>query len=153
MIKHEALLRNCAQQLMLQSNKMVGDGQADEYRNSSPWHHNHPPEKLQDRSDAELTSTAMPVLSSTGANQFIENKNKDLEFENEKIMLMDNISQAYTEEEDAAIESALGLVSGMEMAGVTLFKNFPTTLNTTRYLRGFYLYKEGDIYAKSAFMI
>ena len=56
-------------------------------------------------------------------------------------MLMDNIAQAYTEEEDTAIESALGKLSGMDMAGAIPFTNFSTTLSTTRYMKGFYNYK------------
>ncbi|GMH88099.1 hypothetical protein TL16_g11056 [Triparma laevis f. inornata] len=99
------------------------------------------------------TSTVLAVLSSPEANQFIQDQNKDIDFENDKIMMMDNIAQVYTEEEDAAIESALGKLSGMDMAGAIPFTNFSTTLSTTRYMKGFYNYKEGDIYVKSAFTI
>ncbi|GMH84238.1 hypothetical protein TL16_g09862 [Triparma laevis f. inornata] len=98
-------------------------------------------------------STISTFLNSSKALTFFENYNKDIDFENEKIMLMDNIVQSYSDSDDVMITSALGLNAGMSMKGAIPFKNFSTTFSTMKFLKGFYNSREGDIYAKSNFTI
>ncbi|GMH48380.1 hypothetical protein TrLO_g4527 [Triparma laevis f. longispina] len=69
-------------------------------------------------------STALYVLSSPEANLYYENCNADLKFESEKVKLMDNIAQFYTDEEDPMITSGLGLIAGIEMKEAIPFRNF-----------------------------
>ncbi|GMI07358.1 hypothetical protein TrVE_jg10068 [Triparma verrucosa] len=88
------------------------------------------------------TSTALSIFSSPEATQYIENLNKDLDFENEKVLQMDNVIQRYTEEEDAMITSGLGLIAGMEMKGAIAFSTFKTRFSATKFLKGFYNSKE-----------
>jgi hypothetical protein len=99
------------------------------------------------------TSTALSIFSSPKANQHIENLNKDLDFENEKVLQMDNVVQKYTDEEDAMITSGLGLIAGMEMKGAISFRDFKTTFSATKYLRGYYNSKDGDIYGMSSYTV
>mmetsp|Transcript_14557 Transcript_14557/g.26904 ORF Transcript_14557/g.26904 Transcript_14557/m.26904 type:complete len:255 (-) Transcript_14557:468-1232(-) len=99
------------------------------------------------------TSTALAVFSSPEANQYIENLNKDLDFENEKVLQMDNVVQQYTEEEDAMITSGLGLIAGMEMKGAIAFRDFKTSFSATKFLKGYYNSKEGDVYGMSEFTV
>ena len=98
-------------------------------------------------------STALSILTSTEANQYTKNYNLDLDFENEKVLQMDNVVQRYTEEEDAMITSGLGLIAGMEMKGAITFRDFKTTFSMTKFLKGFYNAKEGDIYSMSNFTV
>ena len=66
---------------------------------------------------------------------------------------MDNVLQTYTDGEDAMFTAAHGLLTGMNMQGAIPFKDFPITFSTTKFLKGFYNVKEGDIYAKSTLTI
>ncbi|GMH79500.1 hypothetical protein TL16_g08167 [Triparma laevis f. inornata] len=79
--------------------------------------------------------------------------NEDLDFENSKILTMDNEIQQYIAKEDDMFTSALGLLSGMEMKGAIPFKTFKTTFSTHLYLQGFYNSRAGDIYVKSRFTV
>ena len=99
------------------------------------------------------TSTALSILSSPETNLYTKNQKKDLDFENEKVMLMDNVAQGYTDEEDVMITSGLGLVSGMEMKGAIAFRDFKTTFSTTSFLKGYYNSEEGDTYGMSKFTV
>ncbi|GMH81378.1 hypothetical protein TL16_g08911 [Triparma laevis f. inornata] len=99
------------------------------------------------------TSTALSVLNSPEAASYITNHNKDLDIENETILHMDNVVQKYSLAEDEMITNALGLLSGMKMEGAIPFKDFKTTLSTTRYLKGFYNSNKGDIYTLANFTI
>ena len=98
------------------------------------------------------TSTALSVTSPE-ANQYIENNNKDLDFENDRALQMDNVVQRYTDKEDAMITSGLGLISGMEMKGAIALRDFKTTFSATKLLKGYYNSKEGDIYSMSNFKV
>ncbi|GMI00639.1 hypothetical protein TrST_g8799 [Triparma strigata] len=99
------------------------------------------------------TSTALSIFSSPEANLYSKNYNKDLDFENEKVLQMDNVVQRYTDEEDAMITASLGLISGMEMKGAIAFRDFKTSFSATKYLKGYYNSKEGDIYGMSKFTV
>ena len=99
------------------------------------------------------TSTALSIFSSPEANQYIENSNKDLDFENEKVLQMDNVVQRYTDREDAMITSGLGLIAGMEMKGAIAFRDFKTRFSATKFLKGYFNSKYGDIYSLSSFTI
>lgn len=59
----------------------------------------------------------------------------------------------YTLAKDEMITSSLGLLAGMEMKGAIPFRTFKTTFSTTKYLKGYYNLKEGDIYVKTSFMV
>ena len=98
-------------------------------------------------------STALSILTSTEANQYTKNYNLDLDFENEKVLQMDNVVQRYTEEEDAMITAGLGFIAGMEMKGAMAFRDFKTRFSATKFLKGYYNSKEGDIYGKSSFTV
>ena len=99
------------------------------------------------------TSTALSIFSSPEANQHIKNLNKDIDFENEKVLQMDNVVQRYTDEEDAMITSGLGLIAGIEMKGAIAFRDFKTTFSATKYFKGYYNSKEGDIYSLISFTV
>ena len=99
------------------------------------------------------TSTALSIFSSPEANQYTKNYNTDLDFENEKVLQMDNVVQRYTDEEDAMITSGLGLIAGMEMKGAIAFRDFKATFSATNFFRGYYNSKEGDIYGMSEFTL
>ena len=85
------------------------------------------------------TSTALSILSSLEANQYTKNYNLDLDFENEKVLQMDNVIQRYTDEEDAMITSGLGLIAGMEMKGAMAFRDFKTRFSATKFLKGYFI--------------
>lgn len=68
------------------------------------------------------TSTALSILSSPEANDYVEKRYKDLDFGNEKVLLMNNVVQRYTAEEDEMIVSALRLVSAMKTKGAIPFQ-------------------------------
>ena len=95
------------------------------------------------------TSTALSVMSSPEATKYMEKHNKDLEIESEMVRQMNNEIQMYTDEEDEMINSALGLNSGLNMKGAIPFQDFKSTFSTTKFLRGFYNAKLGDIYSVS----
>lgn len=97
------------------------------------------------------TLTALAVFSLPEANLFIENLNKDIEFENEKVIQMDNVAQTYSEAEDGMISTASGLMQDMKLKGAISFTDFKTTFSSTKFQRGFYNTKEGDIYCISTF--
>ncbi|GMH96239.1 hypothetical protein TrVE_jg6456 [Triparma verrucosa] len=99
------------------------------------------------------TSTALSIFSSPEANLYTKNYNLDLDFENDKVLQMDNVVQRYTDEEDVMIRSGLGLIAGMEMKGAIAFREFKTTFSTTKFLKGYYNSKEGDIYGMSNFTV
>ncbi|GMH47422.1 hypothetical protein TrVE_jg4853 [Triparma verrucosa] len=99
----------------------------------------------------QSSSTALSILSSPEATSFIKNYNKDLEFENEKIVQMTNVVQMYSPAEEMMIASALGLIEGMKMKGAIPFKEFKATFSSIKYLRGFYNLKSGDIYQEANF--
>ncbi|GMH66180.1 hypothetical protein TrST_g11454 [Triparma strigata] len=96
-------------------------------------------------------SAALSVLSSPEAILHIENYNKDLDIENEKVINMDNVVQIYSDAEDGMIETARGLLKGMKLKGAIPFSDFKKTFSTTKFQKGFYNTKEGDIYSKSNF--
>ncbi|GMH96198.1 hypothetical protein TrST_g13192 [Triparma strigata] len=81
-------------------------------------------------------STALSILSSPEAILYRKNYIKDLDFENEKVLQMDNVVQRYTDEEDAMITSGLGLIDGMEMKGAIAFRDFKTRFSATKFLKG-----------------
>ena len=81
-------------------------------------------------------STSLSILSSPEAILYRKNYNKDLDFENEKVLQMDNVVQRYTDEEDAMITSGLGLIAGMEMKGAIAFRDFKTRFSATKFLKG-----------------
>ncbi|GMH92472.1 hypothetical protein TrST_g1906 [Triparma strigata] len=97
--------------------------------------------------------TAVSCLNSPAAEAFIKNYNKDLEVENEKVIQMDSCLQEYSEEEDSAITSGLGLLAGLKMKGAIPFRLFHSTFSTTKFLKGFYNSKEGDIYGAADFNV
>lgn len=70
MIKHEALLRNCAQQFMLQSNKMVGDGQADEYREFLQAYIGHVQDHVAELAPV-VSSAASKIINSQGGDTMV----------------------------------------------------------------------------------
>ncbi|GMH74393.1 hypothetical protein TL16_g06453 [Triparma laevis f. inornata] len=81
------------------------------------------------------TLTALAVFSLPEANLFVENLNKDIETENEKVIQMENVVQnvqTYSGAEDGMINTARGLIQGMKLKGVIPFT-------------------EGDIYSMSRF--
>ncbi|GMH68152.1 hypothetical protein TL16_g04862 [Triparma laevis f. inornata] len=96
-------------------------------------------------------STALSVLSSPEAKLYIDNRNTDLNFKNEKVLQMDNIIQHYTDKEDEMISSGIGLLRGMEMKGAIPFKNFKTKFSATSFMQGFYNAKDGDIYGRAEY--
>ena len=51
------------------------------------------------------------------------------------------------------ITSGLGLIAGMEMKGAIAFRDFKTRFSTTKFLKGYYNSKEGDIYGMSEFTV
>ena len=101
----------------------------------------------------QSSSTALSILSSPEAISFIKNYNKDLEFENEKVVQMTKVLQTYSPAEDKMIASALGLIEGMKMKGAIPFKEFKTTFSSIKHLRGFYNLKSGDIYQEANFSV
>ena len=96
-------------------------------------------------------SAALSVLSSPEAILHIENYNKDLDIENEKVINMDNVVQKYSDAEDDMIDTARGLLKGMKLKGAIPFANMKTTFSTTEFQKGFYNTKEGDIYSMANF--
>ena len=96
-------------------------------------------------------SAALSVLSSPEAILHIENYNKDLDIENEKVINMDNVVQTYSDAEDGIIDTARGLLKGMKLKGAIPFSDFKTTFSTTKFQKGFYNTKEGDIYSMANF--
>ncbi|GMH80367.1 hypothetical protein TL16_g08517 [Triparma laevis f. inornata] len=78
--------------------------------------------------------TALSVRNSPDATGFIGNYNRDLEFENDKVLQMDDEIQKYTSAEDDMITDGLGLIAGMKMEGAVLFKEFKTVFSTTQFL-------------------
>ncbi|GMI02694.1 hypothetical protein TrVE_jg6932 [Triparma verrucosa] len=94
-------------------------------------------------------STALSVLSSPDATTYNRDYNKDLDIESKIVRQMDNVPQMYTDEEDEMITSALGLNSGLKMKGAIPFQDFKSTFSTTKFFRGFYNSKLGDIYSMS----
>ncbi|GMH78487.1 hypothetical protein TrST_g4778 [Triparma strigata] len=92
-------------------------------------------------------STALNVLSSPDATMYGKNYNKDLEIESEIVRQMNNEMQMYTDEEDNMINSAIGLNSGLKMKGAIPFRDLKPTFSTTKFFRGFYNTKLGDIYS------
>ena len=89
-------------------------------------------------------STALGCLNSPEAMKFITEYNLDVDFENEKVLQMDNVVQGYMDEEDAMITSGLGLLAGMRMKGAIFFRDFKTTFSTTKYLKGYYNSRDGE---------
>ncbi|GMH69698.1 hypothetical protein TrLO_g11255 [Triparma laevis f. longispina] len=88
------------------------------------------------------------------ANAFTKDYNADVYLENEKVLQMSDVIQKYTDEEDAMIDAAKGLIRGMEMEGAAIpFKEFKTTFSTSKFLNGFYNSKMGGIYINSEFVI
>ncbi|GMH67701.1 hypothetical protein TrLO_g1960 [Triparma laevis f. longispina] len=66
---------------------------------------------------------------------------------------MNKIVQHYSHAEDAMISSAQGLIDGLNFKGATPFRDFRTTFSAHRYLKGFFNSREGDISAKSRFVV
>ena len=77
------------------------------------------------------SSTALSCLSSPEASLFIENNNKDVDYENKKVIQMSATEQIYTAEENKKASSGLGLITGMNMEGAITFKNFRIRFSTT----------------------
>ncbi|GMI18688.1 hypothetical protein TrLO_g2167 [Triparma laevis f. longispina] len=98
-------------------------------------------------------SAITAFLNCPEAPLFTGNFNKDLDIESKIVLQMDNIIQEYTGEKDGMIKSSLGLIAGRNMKGAIPFKEFTTIFSSTRFLNGFYNFKEGDIYAKSTFIV
>ncbi|GMH86654.1 hypothetical protein TrST_g13924 [Triparma strigata] len=99
------------------------------------------------------SSTTLSILSSPEATKYVENHNKDLETESELVRQMDNVVQHYTEKEDEMISSGIGLLDGMKMKGAITYKEFKTDFSATRVLKGFYNFREGDIYIKTEYIV
>ncbi|GMH83489.1 hypothetical protein TL16_g09612 [Triparma laevis f. inornata] len=98
-------------------------------------------------------STALSFLDSPEAVVYKENYNRDVEYENETILQMDNISQGYDEKEEEIIAAGIGIIEGLKMKGAIPFQSFSTTFSSTRFLKGFYNSNEGDIYNKTIFTV
>ena len=67
-------------------------------------------------------STALSILNSPEASQFMKFYNEDLDTENKMVLQMDNFVQEYMEEEETMITSGLELISSLKMKGAILFK-------------------------------
>ncbi|GMI00289.1 hypothetical protein TrLO_g11348 [Triparma laevis f. longispina] len=83
------------------------------------------------------TLTALAVFSLPEANLFVENLNKDIETENEKVIQMENVVQnvqTYSGAEDGMINTARGLIQGMKLKGVIPFTDFKSTFSSTKFL-------------------
>ena len=62
--------------------------------------------------------------------------------------------QTYSADEDAAINSAYGLLEAMQMQGIAPFKDYSKGLfSDTKFASGFFNKKTGDIYATSEFTV
>ena len=97
--------------------------------------------------------TACSILNSPIANSFMHLYNKDRQLENDVAFKMDNEVQLYTPSEDDMITSGLGLMTGLKMKGAIPFKNFRTTFSSTKFVKGYYNSREGDIYIHSSFTL
>lgn len=102
---------------------------------------------------SETLSSIAAFLNCPEAHLFTGNFNKDLDTESKTVLQMNNVIQEYTNEEDDMLTISLGLIAGMNMKGAIPFKEFPSTFSTTRFINGFYNFKEGDVYAKSTFIV
>lgn len=100
-----------------------------------------------------LTHGHTSILTSPATSQFIENYNKDVDFENEQVLQMDNVVQIYSDEEDEMIIFALGLASGVSLKGAVPFREFKTIFSSTKFLKGYYNLREGGIYAHASYTI
>ncbi|GMI00256.1 hypothetical protein TrLO_g11332 [Triparma laevis f. longispina] len=78
-------------------------------------------------------STALAVFSLPEANLFVDNLNKDIETENEKVIQMDNVVQTYSEAEEDMISTSRGLIQGMKLKGAIPFTDFKTTFSSTKF--------------------